>query len=230
MLLHYFFQQITWWVFLLEFMYSMILVLWTLTCYLQFQISQQRPYHSYGSVESSFSRNYRPGSSYQSSNYGTASTTNWGANYRSRFASDKGGRQERDRESFFVSNDAHGTSSDRNRGPRASKPKSKSPAEDSSISATSKNVASVSAVHRGLYNQPDFVTDYENAKFFVIKSFSEDNVHKSIKYSVWASTPLGNKKLEIAYGEAKEMKGQCPIFLLFSVHSLHSEAHMFFSY
>ncbi|KAG5564832.1 hypothetical protein RHGRI_000884 [Rhododendron griersonianum] len=183
------------------------------------QISQQRPFHSYGSVENSFSRNYRPGSSYQSSNYGTASTTNWGANYRSRFASDKGGRQERDRESIFVSNDTHGISSDRNRGPRASKPKGKSPTEESSISATSKNVASVSAVHRGLYNQPDFVTDYENAKFFVIKSFSEDNVHKSIKYSVWASTPLGNKKLEIAYGEAKEMKGQCPIFLLFSVNA-----------
>lgn len=183
------------------------------------QISPQRPYHGFGSVESSFSRNYRPGSSYQSSNYGTASTSHWGVGYRSRFTSDKGGRQERDRESIYVSNDAHGISSDRNRGPRASKPKGKSPTEESPIPTASKNVASVSGVHGGLYNQPDFFTDYENAKFFVIKSFSEDNVHKSIKYNVWASTPLGNRKLEAAYSEAKEMKGQCPIFLLFSVNA-----------
>ncbi|GKA05589.1 YTH domain-containing protein, partial [Tanacetum coccineum] len=30
-----------------------------------------------------------------------------------------------------------------------------------------------------LCNRPDFETTYDNAKFFVIKSFSEDNVHKS---------------------------------------------------
>ncbi|GJT06062.1 YTH domain-containing protein [Tanacetum coccineum] len=30
-----------------------------------------------------------------------------------------------------------------------------------------------------LCNRPDFETTYDNAKFFVIKSFSEDNVHTS---------------------------------------------------
>ena len=31
-----------------------------------------------------------------------------------------------------------------------------------------------------------------NAKFFVIKSYGEDDVHKSIKYKLWASTKRGN--------------------------------------
>ncbi|KAM1313446.1 hypothetical protein ACFX13_017590 [Malus domestica] len=54
----------------------------------------------------------------------------------------------------------------------------------------------------------------KDAKFFIIKSYREDNVHKSIKYGVWASTPNRNKKLEAAYREAKEMHDSCPIFPL----------------
>ncbi|EEF36924.1 yth domain-containing protein, putative [Ricinus communis] len=69
------------------------------------------------------------------------------------------------------------------------------------------------------YNREDFPEDYSNAKFFVIKSYSEDDVHKSIKYGVWASTANGNKKLDAAYHEAKETSGGCPIFLLFSVNT-----------
>jgi hypothetical protein len=67
------------------------------------------------------------------------------------------------------------------------------------------------------YNREDFPEDYSDAKFFVIKSYSEDDVHKSIKYSVWASTCNGNKKLDTAYQAAKEKPGGCPVFLLFSV-------------
>lgn len=37
------------------------------------------------------------------------------------------------------------------------------------------------------FNQPDFVTDHKNAKFFIIKSFSEDT---SLKYNKLS----GNKK------------------------------------
>ncbi|KAK7336249.1 hypothetical protein VNO77_16785 [Canavalia gladiata] len=69
------------------------------------------------------------------------------------------------------------------------------------------------------YNGDDFSENYSDAKFFVIKSYSEDDIHKSIKYSVWASTPNGNKKLDAAYQEAKEKPGGCPIFLLFSVNT-----------
>ena len=66
------------------------------------------------------------------------------------------------------------------------------------------------------YNKEDFSDSYySNAKLFVIKSYSEDDVHKSIKYNVWSSTPNGNKKLNAAYNEAKDKS--CPVFLIFSV-------------
>lgn len=67
------------------------------------------------------------------------------------------------------------------------------------------------------YNKEDFPETYLDAKFFVIKSYSEDDVHKSIKYNVWASTPNGNKKLDASYQEAKAKPDSCPVFLLFSV-------------
>lgn len=72
---------------------------------------------------------------------------------------------------------------------------------------------------REQYNKEDFPEEYSDAKFFVIKSFSEDDVHKSIKYSVWTSTPNGNKKLDAAYKQGKENPGDCPVFLLFSVNT-----------
>lgn len=78
-----------------------------------------------------------------------------------------------------------------------------------------------SKVRTDQYNLPDFPTKYDHALFFVIKSYSEDDIHKSIKYNVWASTPNGNKKLDSAFQDAqkpKEEKGsKCPVFLFFSV-------------
>jgi hypothetical protein len=73
------------------------------------------------------------------------------------------------------------------------------------------------------YNKDDFPLEYSNAKFFVIKSYSEDDVHKSIKYNVWSSTPNGNKKLNTAYEDAQVIaagnRKACPIFLFFSVNA-----------
>uniref|UniRef100_A0A1D1XI96 YTH domain-containing family protein n=1 Tax=Anthurium amnicola TaxID=1678845 RepID=A0A1D1XI96_9ARAE len=69
------------------------------------------------------------------------------------------------------------------------------------------------------YNKEDFPEKYSDAKFFVIKSYSEDDVHKSVKYNVWASTASGNKKLDAAYQESKEKAGGCPVFLFFSVNT-----------
>lgn len=72
------------------------------------------------------------------------------------------------------------------------------------------------------FNSADFVTKYDNAKHFIIKSYSEDNVHKSVQYSVWASTPNGNKKLDEAFQDALRHAGGkprgCPVFLYFSVN------------
>ncbi|GLT97450.1 hypothetical protein SLE2022_150150 [Rubroshorea leprosula] len=164
----------------------------------------QRPLRGVGSLSSSSVGHYPYGGSYQRPNFSSASFPYFGANDQTKFTLDKGRRQERDQDSIYISNDSH--SIDRNRGPRALKLKAKSTSEQSFLS-----------VNR--YNCPDFVTDFENAKFFVIKSFSEDNVHKSIKYNVWASTPHGNKKLDAAYHEAKDKRGNCPVFLLFSVNA-----------
>ncbi|KAK6947349.1 YTH domain, partial [Dillenia turbinata] len=69
------------------------------------------------------------------------------------------------------------------------------------------------------YNREDFPESYSDAKFFVIKSYSEDDIHKSIKYSVWTSTSNGNKKLDAAYQEAQQKSIPCPVFLMFSVNT-----------
>lgn len=75
---------------------------------------------------------------------------------------------------------------------------------------------------RSNYNKEDFKTEYDCAKFYVIKSYSEDDIHKSVKYDVWSSTPNGNKKLESAFrnaeGKASETGTKCPVFLFFSVN------------
>ncbi|XP_073270195.1 uncharacterized protein [Primulina huaijiensis] len=78
------------------------------------------------------------------------------------------------------------------------------------------------AIERSVYNSKDFQIEYVNAKFYVIKSYSEDDIHKCVKYGVWSSTPNGNKKLDAAFheadGKAKETGVKCPVFLFFSVN------------
>ncbi|KAL1217216.1 YTH domain-containing protein ECT3 [Cardamine amara subsp. amara] len=94
----------------------------------------------------------------------------------------------------------HDMLTERNRGPRASRLNGKNGQVDR-------------------FCQQDLLSQFRDAKFFVIKSYSEDNVHKSIKYCVWASTKNGNKKLDAAYREAKKKEVPCPVFLLFSVNA-----------
>ena len=53
-----------------------------------------------------------------------------------------------------------------------------------------------------------------NWKFFVIKSFSEEDVHKSIKYNVWSSSKDGNLTLSNAFRITEENKGN--VYLFFS--------------
>ncbi|GMH11777.1 hypothetical protein Nepgr_013618 [Nepenthes gracilis] len=174
------------------------------------QISPQRPLPGFGLVSNFVSGHYPYGSAHQSSNFGNPPSSIPGINYRYQLSLEKG-RNQKELDSVFIT-------SDRNRGPRALKTKGKSTTECSLPSLTGKTSASASGVNLDSYNRPDFRTDNENAKFFVIKSFSEDNVHRSIKYGVWASTPHGNSKLDAAYHEAKE-KGNCPVFLFFSVNA-----------
>ena len=53
-----------------------------------------------------------------------------------------------------------------------------------------------------------------NSKFFVIKSFSEEDVHKSMKYGVWSSSKNGNLTLNNAFNITKEKNGN--VYLFFS--------------
>jgi len=116
---------------------------------------------------------------------------------------------------------------EQNRGPRTNRPKG------NQISSETRNSGGEDVVGNGeingnvisreQYNPADFSIEYDDAKFFVIKSYSEDDVHQSIKYSVWASTPNGNKRLDGAYQETQKISGEnnkgCPVFLFFSVNA-----------
>ncbi|KAJ4847267.1 hypothetical protein Tsubulata_035596 [Turnera subulata] len=127
----------------------------------------------------------------------------WNGDYRSK-----------PRDNFVRNNDFENTN-ELIRGPRAFN-------RNAPLNTASKKEDLGVMVNREQYNLPDFETEYVNAKFYVIKSYSEDDVHKSIKYDVWASTPNGNKKLDAAFRNAEEISSQtgktCPIFLFFSVN------------
>lgn len=65
-------------------------------------------------------------------------------------------------------------------------------------------------------NPKEMELELTGARFFIIKSYSEDDIHRSIKYSIWCSTEHGNKRLDQAYRQQLEVKA--PIFLFFSVN------------
>ena len=83
-------------------------------------------------------------------------------------------------------------------------------APDGPDSSTSENIP-----NSGSYNPKEFDLDPKGARFFIIKSYSEDDIHRSIKYNIWCSTEYGNKRLDAAFQE-REGKGQ--VYLLFSVN------------
>ncbi|KAM0940231.1 putative YTH domain-containing protein [Dioscorea sansibarensis] len=117
----------------------------------------------------------------------------------------------------YSSNVVHDEASTKQvRGPRFNK-------SESYVAASDKTNIMGFLTCRDNFNKSDFQTNHEQALFFMIKSYGEDNIHKSIKYSVWSSTPNGNKKLEDAYqnaeAESRVNGKRCPIFLFFSVNS-----------
>ncbi|XP_059641598.1 YTH domain-containing protein ECT4 isoform X2 [Cornus florida] len=179
---------------------------------------QPRSFYGFGSGSNSYSRGHLHGGFNQGSSFGSESISSLGTNTRGWLSLDNG-RRGKSNGSLCNCSGTIDILSEQNRGPRASKPKSLIANENSLASDGNKQSLSTAKTHDGSYNHPDFVTEYEDAKFFIIKSYSEDNVHKSIKYGVWASTPNGNRKLDAAYGEAKEKQSTCPIFLLFSVNA-----------
>ncbi|XP_055941569.1 YTH domain-containing family protein 3-like [Argiope bruennichi] len=63
------------------------------------------------------------------------------------------------------------------------------------------------------YNPKEFDLNPKNVRFFIIKSYSEDDIHRSIKYSIWCSTEHGNKRLDQAFRETKGL-----VYLFYSVN------------
>ena len=72
-----------------------------------------------------------------------------------------------------------------------------------------RNLIDINTKNANLHEKVD-----SNSKFFVIKSFSEEDVHKSIKYGVWSSSKNGNLTLSNAFQITKEKNGN--VYLFFS--------------
>ncbi|XP_026815525.1 YTH domain-containing family protein 1 isoform X2 [Rhopalosiphum maidis] len=64
------------------------------------------------------------------------------------------------------------------------------------------------------YNPAEYSNPPEGSRFFIIKSYSEDDIHRSIKYEIWCSTDHGNRRLDQAFSSSDKKK----IFLLYSVN------------
>ncbi|KAL6563441.1 hypothetical protein OROGR_002400 [Orobanche gracilis] len=175
-------------------------------------------YGQYGST-------YRSGLSYGANGYDTRS------NGRGWMASDsKYKPRARGNGYYNNANESIDGLNELNRGPRAKSFKNQKSFTPAALAIKGENNIPLTVTNneekissatpdREQYNRPDFPETYADAKFFIIKSYSEDDVHKSIKYNVWASTPNGNKKLDAAYLDAQQKPGGCPIFLLFSVNT-----------
>lgn len=150
----------------------------------------------------------------QASKYG-GTTPNWGSAGRRFNNFDYNSSQQRGSMPFSIQNGALEFLNEQNRGPRAAKPKKQD--RDNSL-VDDKSEKTTQLIDSELYNCPDFATEYKDAIFFVIKSYTEDHVHRSIKYNVWASTASGNRKLDSAYRAAKQKEDHCRVFLFFSVN------------
>lgn len=173
---------------------------------------RQRSFYGYGSGSNSYNRGYmHSGGHGQGSNYGSRLISNVSMGNQSWIGVDNIRGRGRVSDPSSLGGGYNGNFdilNEQNRGPRASKPKTQVSSEELDSSADTKkhNKSSTKEHEDSNNNSNDFVTDYNNAKLFIIKSYSEDNVHKSIKYNVWASTANGNKKLDAAYREAKDEK------------------------
>lgn len=199
-------------------------------------LNQPRPISGMGTAPGYMNRMY-PGRLY--GHYGNDVTTGMGygttgydarVNAHGWFAVDNKFRNKGRGNGFYGYYDNMDGLNELNRGPRGKGSKAISDLATVTLAVRGQTIASSNgtldekanlnlAPDREQYNRPDFPENYTEAKFFVIKSYSEDDVHKSIKYSVWSSTPNGNKKLDLAYKEAQEKSGVCPVFLFFSVNT-----------
>jgi hypothetical protein len=177
-------------------------------------------YGSNGYGSSGYGSGY--GGGYGSNGYDSRLYGRWGVTMDNRYNRPRG----RGNGYYGFGNESQDGTIELNRGPRSGRFKNqKSFGHTVTIAVKgqtlppSENKTASDVPDKAQFNLDDFPVQYDDAKFFVIKSYSEDDIHKSIKYGVWASTTNGNKKLDAAYQEAQAKSSSCPIFLFFSVNT-----------
>lgn len=69
---------------------------------------------------------------------------------------------------------------------------------------------------KNCYNLKEFGLFQKNVRFFIIKSYSEDDIYRLIKYFVWISIEYGNRRLNDVFKEQQGSKFL--IYLFFSVN------------
>jgi hypothetical protein len=67
------------------------------------------------------------------------------------------------------------------------------------------------------------VSQPSHSRFFVIKSYTEEDLHKAVKYLLWSSTTRGNLILDAAYRDVEEIRREnedreAEVYLFFSVN------------
>lgn len=86
--------------------------------------------------------------------------------------------------------------------------------QQSLLSSTDLQFQNILAVnHQGMSNlsASSYRSKYQcYSRFFIIKSFTEEDVHKAIKYNVWSSTVGGNAILDQALADVKNFKDTMP--------------------
>lgn len=81
---------------------------------------------------------------------------------------------------------------------------------------SSPSIGSPMPTEYGCFNPPDYDVNPANARFYIIKSNSEQDIRASIEHGVWCSTDHGNKKLDNCF---KNNQHNGPTILLFSVNN-----------
>jgi len=62
----------------------------------------------------------------------------------------------------------------------------------------------------------------ETSKFFMIRSSTFDDIHKSMKYGVWASTKNNNQKLDENWQETQNADPKGKVFLFFRTVNMNT--------
>ena len=75
------------------------------------------------------------------------------------------------------------------------------------------------ALTRGQSLAPLQALPRQSTRFFVVKSYSEDDVHKALKYRCWSSTVGGNRKLDAAFRACCAQSPPGRLLIFFSVNS-----------